>query len=206
LKIRYPNGKINDFSKIEQQKILTNTKANAMYGKRGMDFERAINDSNEYYLSKGICVVHKKPTPIQIVKVDYPKRSAAKITEAYFRESSTTDYNGVYNGHYIDFEAKETKNKTSFPFKNFHDHQITHMKQIIEAGGIAFVLMYFSSLEEVYLFPARELIALYENKKQERKSIPLSVIQNHGTQVNVSIAPRIDYLTALKKIFPELSH
>ncbi len=28
-------------------------------------------------------------------KVDYPKRSRAKIVEAYFRQASTTDYSGV---------------------------------------------------------------------------------------------------------------
>ena len=83
----------------------------------GMDFEEAINQSNQYYLLNKQAVVHKKPTPVQIVKVDYPKRSAAVIKEAYFRQASTTDYNGVYQGRYIDFEAKETKNTTSFPLK-----------------------------------------------------------------------------------------
>ena len=38
-----------------------------------MRFEEAINESNKYYLSRGLAVIHKKPTPIQIVKVDYPK-------------------------------------------------------------------------------------------------------------------------------------
>ncbi len=49
-----------------------------------MRFEEAINESNEYYLARQIAVIHKKPTPIQIVKVDYPRRSAAVIKEAYF--------------------------------------------------------------------------------------------------------------------------
>ena len=75
--------------------------------------------------------IRDRPTPVQIVKVDYPKRSRAKIVEAYFRQASTTDYSGVYKGYYIDFEAKETRQKTSMPMKNFHAHQIKHMSQAV---------------------------------------------------------------------------
>ena len=85
---------------------------------RGMSLEDDINRTNRYYLTEDTAVIHKKPTPITIVKVDYPKRSAARITEAYFRVASTTDYNGIYLGKYIDFEAKECESATSFPFSS----------------------------------------------------------------------------------------
>ena len=42
----------------------------------------------------GLVVIHKKPLPIQIVRVDHPQRSRAKIVEAYFEQASTTDYSG----------------------------------------------------------------------------------------------------------------
>ena len=84
-----------------------------------MTFEKMINATNDYYLMHGMAVIHKKPTPVQIVRVDYPQRSRAKIVEAYFRQASTTDYSGVYRGHYIDFEAKETRQKNAIPMKNF---------------------------------------------------------------------------------------
>lgn len=111
--IRYPNG-----NQFRGQPVSSGTSNDSIdFSNRGMTLEDEINKSNQYYLREGIAVIHKKPTPIQIVSVDYPKRSAARIKEAYFRRASTTDYNGVYHGKYIDFDAKETKNKTSFPLK-----------------------------------------------------------------------------------------
>ena len=65
---------------------------------RGMSLENDLNDSNAYYCSCDRALIHKKPTPIQVVKVDYPERSAAKITEAYYKTPGTTDYNGIYRG------------------------------------------------------------------------------------------------------------
>ena len=96
---------------------------------RGMSLENDLNDSNAYYCSCDRALIHKKPTPIQVVKVDYPERSAAKITEAYYKTPSTTDYNGIYRGRAIDFEAMETRQKTSFPCKSIHPHQIEHLKR-----------------------------------------------------------------------------
>lgn len=105
--IRYPNGK--SYQPIQQIGTKKRISGESSYSNRGMTLEADLNETNQYYLVNGIAVIHKKPTPVQIVNVDYPKRSAAVIKEAYFKQSSTTDYNGVYKGRYIDFEAKETK-------------------------------------------------------------------------------------------------
>ena len=95
-----------------------------------------------------------------MVRVDYPARSKAKIIEAYYRTPSTTDYNGLYRGKYIDYEAKET-NRNSFAFKHIFPHQIEHLKSIHEQGGIAFVLIYYKSVNEVYLIDIAEFYKLY---------------------------------------------
>jgi recombination protein U len=129
--------------------------------------------------------------------VDYPSRNRAKITEAYFRQASTTDYNGVFQGKYLDFEAKETKNKTSFPFANFHEHQITHMENVLSQNGIAFVLLYFSSLNRVFFYPASKLIVRFK-EKNTRKSIKLSDIECEGIEITLGFAPRIPYLDAVQ--------
>src|SRR5574344_1617077 len=108
------------------KKIVNNNKQ-INYGNRGMCLEDDINISNKFYLENNIAVVYKKPTPIKVVKVDYNKRINTVIKEAYYEIPSTTDYNGIYKGKYIDFEAKETKCKTSFALSNIHSHQINHL-------------------------------------------------------------------------------
>ena len=194
MNFHYPNGKVYHKTNIKSASTSQLTFAN-----RGMRFEDAINESNEYYRNKRIAVIHKKPTPIQIVKVDYPKRSAATIKEAYFKEASTTDYNGVYRGYYLDFEAKATQNRTSFPLKNFHVHQIEHMRSCMEQSGICFVLLYFSSLHRCFFLDAKTLITKWDLQKTERKSIPIDEIIEVGIEIKMKIAPRVDYLEAVNQ-------
>lgn len=186
---KYPNGK-------------RLTKEPVRFGNRGMTLEDDINATNEYYLQNGKAVIHKKPTPIQIVNVDYPKRSAAVITEAYFKQASTTDYNGVYRGKYIDFEAKETRNKTSFPLNNFHSHQINHMKEVVKQGGICFVIIKFTYFNTIFVLQAEHLFTFWNNHLNGgRKSIPFSYIEDYGEIVPFSYRPRIDYLRVIDKIY-----
>ena len=110
------------------------------YGNRGMVLEEDINATNEYYLTNDIAVIYKKPTPIKILKLDY---TTNKITNAFFETQSTLDYNGIYKGKYIEFDAKETKSKTSFTLNNVHPHQLKHMERIYKHGGICFLIVRF---------------------------------------------------------------
>lgn len=89
--MNYPNGLKKTF------KITTSN--------RGMSLENDINDTNAYYRNNNIAVIYKKPTPITVNKVDYKSRKNAVIKEAHFIVPSTTDYNGVYQGSYIRFDA-----------------------------------------------------------------------------------------------------
>lgn len=166
--IRYPNGQSSAYDGGKKQKLQEKIARPKTFANRGMRFEEAINQSNAYYLNRQAAVIHKKPTPVQIVKVDYPRRSAAVIKEAYFREASTTDYNGVYRGYYLDFEAKETQNKTSFPFKNFHEHQIQHMENCLTQQGVCFVLLWFSSLQRCFFFDEQQLDHRVASTKNNR--------------------------------------
>jgi recombination protein U len=200
MSIQYPNGKTYSAKSLDSKQVIQ--KSNTIsYGNRGMSLEEDINISNDYYLAKEIAVIHKKPTPLRIVRVDYPKRSAAVIKEAYFQQASTTDYNGVFQGRYIDFEAKETKNKTSFPLKNFHKHQIEHMDQVLGQEGICFTLLRFSTLDETYLLDAKYLTSFWNGQKDGRKSIPKKDIELWGHTIPLGLYPRINYLAVIENIY-----
>lgn len=206
--IRYPNGQpylVNDDKKTKKNQP---KKKKTGYSNRGMTLEEDLNQTNDYYLLRKIAVIHKKPIPIQIVNVDYPSRSAAKITEAYYKKASTTDYNGIYNGYYIDFEAKETRNKTSFPLKNFHDHQLSHMEACVDQGGICFIVVRFSTLDKVFILDFSVLKKWWDQQfeKKGKKSIPYSVFEKDGYELTYSLAPRLPYLTIVDQLIVNRDH
>lgn len=195
--MNYPQG-VKPFPvKSAAKKAPSLKKPSAQTGNRGMGFEADINESNAYYRDKGLCLITKRPTPINVVKVDYSR--GATITQAYFETQSTTDYNGVYEGRYIDFEAKSTRSKTSFPLANIPPQQIDHLKKVLEQKGIAFFLIHFELLGKTYLVPAKEVILFYEERP--RSSMTLSFIEEKGRIVKEGFSPRYDYLPVLKELF-----
>jgi len=187
--MNYPNGLKKD--KINNSSINT-------FSNRGMSLEEDINETNNYYLSIDKAIIYKKPTPIKITKVDYPSRSEAKIKEAFFATPSTTDYNGLYKGYYIDFEAKETRSKTSFALDNIHPHQIKHLRNIYNHKGIAFLIVRFTTLNETYLLYVKDFLDFIDN--EERKSIPISYFKEKGYLIKDGYRPRVDYLVIVDEL------
>ncbi len=184
--MKYPSG------------IKLNTTKNITYDNRGMNLEEDINITNRYYIDNNIAFIYKKPTPIQITKVEFSCNNAI-IKEAYFKEPSTTDYNGLYKGKYIDFEAKETESKTSFPLKNIHKHQINHIKNIVNNNGIAFVIVRFNKLNKTFLLLGEDLIQFITNN--DRKSIPLDFFNKKAYLIEEKYSPRVDYLKIIDLIY-----
>lgn len=183
--MNYPSGI------VKNKKTIT-------YGNRGMRLEGDLNATNEYYLIQNKGIIYKKPTPITINKVDYLSRRDAVIREAHFKIPSTTDYNGIYKGRYIDFEAKETKLK-SFPLSNIHKHQVDHLKRIVDHGGIGFIIVSFTTEGKIFLLEENKLSSFISNNTQ--KSIPISYFEENGYEIKLKFNPRIDYLEIIDKIY-----
>lgn len=185
--MKYPSGIKKEYSNYNS------------YANRGMELEADIGESNEYYRANDIAVVYKKPTPVTINKVNYPSRLEAVITEAHFKIPSTTDYNGIYKGKYIDFEAKETKHKTSFPLSNIHKHQLKHLEKIYNHGGIGFIIVRFSTLNETYLLEIQKILEFLKTEK--RKSIPIDYFKKNGYVIKQKYRPLVDYIEIIDKLY-----
>lgn len=185
--MKYPNN-------IKMNATVTNN--TVVYGNRGMDLENDLNLTNNYYKDIDKAFIYKKPVPIKVTEVDY-KSKGKTIKKAYFESPSTTDYNGLYKGRYIDFEAKETNNKTSFPLMNIHKHQIDHIRNIDKHKGICFLIIRFNKLDKTYLLFSKDFLYYIDN--YDKKSISISYFEEHGHLINFKYQPRIDYLEIVDK-------
>ena len=168
---------------------------------KGMLLESMLNDTNIYYREKMVAAIYKKPTPVTIVRTNSKDRSKTKITEAYFKIPSTTDYNGIYKGRYIDFEAKETETNT-LPFTNFNLNQIEHLRLVDKLGAISFIIVLFKRQSEVFILETKVFVKLFDLSKLEgnKKSIPYEIFKSHGYNVDIRISPVLDYLKVVDEL------
>ena len=122
-------------------------------GLRGSTLEDLINFTNENYRDKGLALVQKIPTPIKPIKID---KESSQITLAYFEKDSTVDYIGVVQGVPVCFDAKECTTDT-FSMQNIHEHQYQFMKEFEQQQGVSFLIIFFTTRNELYYMPFREL-------------------------------------------------
>ena len=159
------------------------------YGNRGMTLEEDINLTNEYYKEKNIALIYKKPIPIKVLRTNETK---TRIKDGFYEQKSTLDYNGIYQEKYIEFDAKETNSKTSFPLSNIHIHQINHIKDVLFYKGIVFLIIRFNIINKTYLLEGEKLINFLNNT--DRKSIPLDFFEKNCKLIELKYRPRLDYL------------
>ena len=126
-------------------------------GLRGSTLEELINRTNEVYLEKGLALIQKIPTPITPIKIDKDSRH---ITLAYFEQKSTVDYIGAVQGIPVCFDAKECTVDT-FALQNIHPHQVEFMRQFERQGGVSFLILFFSTRNELFYLPYKDMIRFW---------------------------------------------
>lgn len=169
------------------------------HSNRGMGLENDLNITNNYYIEKDIAIVYKKPTPIRVTKVSYNCVGSSLIKEGFYEKPSTTDYNGIYKGKYIDFEAKEVKRSNCFPLKNIHKHQVDHLIKINKHGGISFIIVKFCDNNSTYLLETNKLCSFI--KENNRKSIPIKYFEEYGYKIDEKYNPRLDYIKIINNLY-----
>lgn len=202
--INYPDGRkrtVPTKTKVDHRKSQNRTANEKAYdslirSNMGMRFESDISKTCDFYRSKGVADIYKRPTPIKVVKRS--KAHPGRIEEAYFEEKSTTDYVGIYKGTYIDFECKETIHE-SVPYHRIRPQQYDHLRFILSLGGIGFFLVSFKSYQKVYLRRAKTI--LDEIEKKHHPGFKRSFFEKYGIEVRRGYNPPYYLLDAIDEGF-----
>ncbi len=168
------------------------------YAKRGQVLEEMVEVSNQQYLLQNRALVQKIPTPVKVLNVN---SRTGKINNAFYDKKSTVDYIGVFKGRSVAFDAKETNVETRFDLSNVKEHQYRFLSNWNKNGGISFLIINFSSLEESYYLPFTILDDFWKGMlKGERKSIPYQVIAKAEYRIKGKGLILLDYLSIIEKM------
>ncbi|AEW58610.1 TPA: Holliday junction resolvase RecU [Bacillus cereus] len=166
-------------------------------GNRGMAFEKLINLSNEMYQREGVALINKRPTPVKVLKMVY-----GRVKDGYYESKSTVDYDGVYKGRAIAFEAKSTNEINRFDLKNIAQHQLDYLETTEKMGAICFFLIGFSKDQSVFAVPL-SVIQSYVRMSQQpkgKKSIPRADFDIYGYLVEQTERAPVDYLQYVDEV------
>lgn len=164
-------------------------------GLRGSTLEDLLNRTNDSYREKKLALIQKVPTPITPISIEKESRH---ITLAYFDQKSTVDYIGAVQGIPVCFDAKECAVKT-FPLQNVHEHQVAFMKEFEEQGGIAFIILSFTALDEMYYIPFKDLYRFWKRMEDGgRKSFTYEEI-DHSYRIRGTGDLFVHYLEQLSQ-------
>lgn len=144
---------------------------------RGMGFEELIQKRCNKLKEEGIALISKVPTDWKVLRKYNPQKKRTEIFSAFpVSESRFVDFIGIVNNKPTAIEAKETKNKTSFPFKNIKDTQIEFFKLWNNLGGNGYYLIRFTEHREIYLVPCNIMQNWIDTLG--RQSVPYETFKN----------------------------
>lgn len=168
------------------------------YGGRGMAFEELIGWVNETYKAKQIAAIEKIATPVTVLRME-----GSRIRDGFYSKKSTVDYTGTYRRRSLWFDAKSTKNQSSFPLDLVEAHQVEHLIGHAANGAICFFLFWFTEQDAFYLMPLENFL-VYWNRRfsgvRGSKSIPISAFQTNAIRVEKSVRGPLDYLAAVDRL------
>ncbi|PFD35017.1 Holliday junction resolvase RecU [Bacillus thuringiensis] len=160
-------------------------------GNRGMAFEMLINLANQMYQRGGVALINKRPTPVKVIK-----SRGSQVINGFYEAKSTVDYDGVYKGRAVAFEAKSTEKDKRFDLKNIAQHQLDYLEKAEKMGAICFFLIEFSKDNSVFAVPLSVIQSYVRMSHQPKgkKSIPRADFDIYGYLVEQTERAPVDYL------------
>ena len=162
------------------------------YANRGQFLEDWIDQANMRYNENEQAVITKIPTPWKVQRRYQPYNGQYKIASAFPEKKSTVDFGGTASCFSIWFDAKVTKQKTNFPLKNIHKHQMEYLEKVHNQGGKAFILIHSTELNKTWLLWIEQL--LHFLAEIDRKSIPFGWFEENCLEVKEGNGIKLDYL------------
>jgi recombination protein U len=161
-------------------------------GKRGSAFENTLNYTNQTYINQGRALINKRPTPVKVLK-----SKGTRVLSGFFEEKSTVDYDGIYQGKSIVFEAKSTKEKR-LPLSMISDHQIRYLNTAEKQGAISFLIVEMRATNMVFYIPNGMLQKYVKDANDGgRKSIPIRDLEVYAYEVKSQNGVPLDYLSVV---------
>lgn len=164
------------------------TKRKNTSNKIGSTFEGKLIKVFDKYRKEGKAYIIKIPSEVTII------RKGAKIVNAVYRQKSDClDFLGLMpDGKGIVFEAKTTKNKTSFPLSNIQEYQYQLADELLGYVKSVFYIVEFRELNEIYLVHSNKIKEFINNN--ERKSIPISWFRKNENAILMEDLDILKYL------------
>lgn len=163
-----------------------------MNNNRGMFLETIINRTIEYFENKKVAYLSKRYLPVKIYSFH------GNQVQGWLKEKTQTDYYGIYNGHYLDFEAKQTLNN-SFIIANLRKHQYEHLIKVSNFGAISFLIVYFAKADYFFVLDFNSYVDFIK-ANPELKKIDLSFFENNGYLVELIYPGVLDLEPVLKQL------
>lgn len=154
-----------------------------------------IEMTNNQYRNSDVADVRKIPPPLKVGKV------SGKSVNAYLDKATWVDYNGIFRGRSLLFDAKETTVER-FPLANLADHQFQTLKSWHRHGSITFLIVAFwlknKNEPEIYYLPFDQLASFWELKDSGgSKSIPIAYFREQCQRILGYNGIAVHYLPCL---------
>lgn len=150
-------------------------------GKKGSKLEMLIDMTNNQYRNSDLADIRKIPPPLKVGNV------SGKKVDAYLDKATWVDYNGIYKGKSLLFDAKESTIER-FPLANLANHQYQTLKSWHRHGAVSFLIVSFwlknKNEPEIYYLKFEQLASFWEQKDfGGSKSIPIAYFRENCERI-----------------------